>query len=232
MGHARFAGAIRHRRLTPAKASLTQASAFSEKRAYLIAGNVKAPVGLITKELSEAAAKNMALATTFGELAEYLAQGGGNVLTEFHQGFMMVLFGAEAKTSKVGNAYVLLHGGELDAQSNPKGDVSIFSPAGKGEDYWADKAGSVVLVYDEATKSFNVLDASTGAALDNLPLSAKTKKLKELPVGDSFEMIGCELVDFSGRKSWVVKLRSGKEVFSAYTNTKLREFSTSAVRKF
>lgn len=195
-----------------------------EKQAYLIAGNVKAPVGLITKELSEGAAKNMALATTFGELSEYLAQGGGSILSEYHEGFMMALFGAEAKVSKKGNTYLVLHGAELNAQSQPAGDVSIFSPGNKGEQYWADKGGAVILVYDDQAKSFNVLASATGEQIDNIPLRTKTAKLKELAVGDSFEMIGCELIEYEGRKSWVVKLRkAGGEMFSCYTNTRLRE---------
>ena len=197
------------------------------KSAVLNTPTLTCPVGLLVKsELTEDEEKNLSLAGTFGELAEYLTQsGGGNILADLPEGFMMLLTEAEQRTSKKGNKYTLLHGTQLNSDSQPIGDVSIFSP-GRGVDYWADKGSKTVLQYDSTTKVLNVLSASDGAVLDSLPLMPKTLKLKELEIGATYDWLGCELVQFKSSKGWVIKVRKqagengepGGTIEQCYTN--------------
>lgn len=178
------------------------------KSAVLNTAAITCPIGLLVKsDLDEEQEKRLALANTFGELAEWLSESaGGNVLSDLPEGFLMFFTGAEARTSKKGNKYTLLHGTQLDAQSQPMGDVSIFSP-GREADYWAGKESKVVLQYDSDAKLLNLLSVETGAAVDSLPLKAKTLKLKELQVGATYDWLGCELVQFKSSKGWVISVR-------------------------
>lgn len=192
------------------------------KSAVLNTPSLTCPIGLLVKaELKEADEKQLALASTFGELAEYLSQSaGGNILSDLPEGFMMLFVEAEERMSKKGNKYTLLHGVQLDADSQPTGDVSIFSP-GRDVAYWADKGSKkTVLQYDDTTKVLNVLNAQTGDLFEALPLMPKTLKLKELEVGAVYDWLGCELVQFKQSKGWVIKVRKqgGNVTEQCYTN--------------
>jgi len=193
------------------------------KEAVLNTPALTCPIGLLVKAgLTDDQQRAMALAGTFSELAGYLrASAGGGIVSELPEGFMMLLNGFEERTSKKGNKYTLLNGTQLSADSLPIGEVSIFPPGNKDAAAWLAQVGAVVLQFDSELKVMNVLDKTTGAALEALPMMAKTLKLKELKVGEVYDWVGCELVTFKdGGKGWVVKLRHQKSgtTVSCYTN--------------
>lgn len=191
------------------------------KQAVLATPTLTCPIGLLVKsDVSEEQEKQLALCGTFGELAPWLNQSaGGNILSDLPVGFLLFFAEAEDRTSKKGNTYTLLHGTQLNAASEPMGEVSIFSP-GRDAAYWADKGNKVVLQYDDEAKLLNVLDAQSGAVLEALALIPKTLKLKELEVGATYDWLGCELVQFKTQKGWVIKLRKQGDSGSVqcYTN--------------
>ena len=191
------------------------------KQAVLATPTLTCPIGLLVKsDVSEEQEKQLALCGTFGELAPWLNQSaGGNILSDLPIGFLLYFTEAEDRTSKKGNVYTLLHGTQLDADSQPMGEVSIFSP-GRDAAYWADKGNKVVLQYDDEAKLLNVLDAQSGAVVEALALTPKTLKLKELEVGATYDWMGCELVQFKTQKGWVIKLRKQGDSGSVqcYTN--------------
>jgi hypothetical protein len=196
------------------------------KEAVLNTPALTCPIGLLVKAgLTEDEQKAMALAGTFSELAGYLrASAGGNILSELPEGFMMLLESVEERKSKKGNKYTLLHGQQLNTDSLPIGEVSIFAPGNKDAAAWLAQVGAIVLQFDSELKVMNVLNKATGAVLEVVPMMAKTLKLRELEVGATYDWMGCELVTFKNNtKGWVIKVRKqgSTKVESCYTNRRI-----------